>query len=105
VGLASSTIVFSHELVKQLSGLISPEQLRSLQQSLTTLSILTASEQAAVAKVVDTSFNKQMRICLYVSVVNVLISLTTYSWKKGASTAIDSNNETTDAREQEPGHE
>jgi hypothetical protein len=51
-----------------------------LQQSLSTISNLDLSQQAAVATVFSNSFNEQMRICTYLSAVAVIVAL--FTWQR-----------------------
>ena len=55
---------------------------------------LSTEDQAAVIHVLDTSFNKQMRICLYVTAVNVLVALATYTRNRSFPTPPGVNEET-----------
>lgn len=79
IGLAIATIVLNNKLDKKLTGVLNPTQLSNLKQSLSTIRELPLGEQGAVAQVYSNSFNQQMRICTYLSVVCVVASLATYS--------------------------
>jgi hypothetical protein len=68
IGLAIATIIFNKRVAADLSESLSPTQLENLQQSLSTISNLDLSQQAAVATVFSNSFNEEMRVCTYVSV-------------------------------------
>jgi hypothetical protein len=58
LGLSIATIVFNSNLVRELSGSLSPQKLLNLQRSLGTLSQLKPEQQAAVVEVYAESFNE-----------------------------------------------
>lgn len=73
-----ATIVLNNKLRRDLSGTLTDSQIRSLERSLDTLKDLNFSEQGLVAQVYAESFNAQMRICIYLSVVGLVAALATY---------------------------
>ena len=86
VGLAIATIVLNNKLRDGLSGKLTDGQIGSLEKSLSTLKDLDLSEQSLVAQVYADSFNAQMRICTYVSIIGLLAAMATYQ-KTPASVA------------------
>jgi len=80
IGLAIATIIFNRRVATDLSEALSATQLENLQQSLSTISSLNLSQQAAVATVFSNSFNEQMRVCIYLLAVALIVALLT--WQK-----------------------
>jgi hypothetical protein len=78
IGLSIATIILNHKLTTQLTGIVSPSQLRNLEQSLTTILKLGSADRAAVAVVYAASFNAQMRICTYLSAVAIVAAMGTF---------------------------
>lgn len=86
LGLSFATIVLNHKLTTELVDILTPAQLRNLEQSLTTILRLNAADRAAVAVVYAASFNSQMRICTYLSAAGIVAAMGTFL-KKPASIA------------------
>jgi hypothetical protein len=98
VGLAIATIIFNQRVAADLSESLSATQLENLQQSLSTISSLDLSQQAAVAMVFSNSFNEQMRVCTYLSAVAVIVAL--FTWQRNpASVAENKARQATSAAE------
>lgn len=74
IGLATGTIILNNKLNNGLAGVLDAAQIKSLEQSLSTIGTLSATNRAIVANVFSDSFNKQMRVCTYLS-VRAIISL------------------------------
>ena len=81
-----ATIVLNSKLRKDLSGTLTDDQIGALEKSLNTLKDLNLSEQGLVAQVYADSFNDQMRICTYLSILGLLAAIATYQ-KTPASVA------------------
>jgi hypothetical protein len=70
----------NQQVAASLFEYLSAAQLENLQQSLSTISSLDPAQQAAVSIVFSNSFNEQMRVCMYVSVVSVILAL--FTWQR-----------------------
>ena len=78
IGLSIATIILNRKLTRELTGILSPSQLRSLEQSLTTILKLDSADRAAVAVIYAASFNAQMRICIYLSTAAIVAAMGTF---------------------------
>ena len=75
-----ATIIFNHNIATDLPGILTPTQLTSLHQSITTIFDLEPQQQFKVAEAFADSFNKQMRVCMYLSAAAVIVAL--FTWQK-----------------------
>jgi hypothetical protein len=80
IGLSMATIIFNHNIATDLPGILTPTQLTSLHQSITTIFDLEPQQQFKVAEAFADSFNKQMRVCMYLSAAAVIVAL--FTWQK-----------------------
>ncbi|KAL8699912.1 MAG: hypothetical protein Q9201_005739 [Fulgogasparrea decipioides] len=78
IGLSVATIVLNNKLNSSLSGVLDAAKIKSLKQSLDTMSDLSPVNQGLVAQVYKNSFNEQMRICTYLSAAALLAAIATY---------------------------
>lgn len=78
IGLSVANIILNHKISSKLTGILSPMELRDLQQSLNTAFKLAPSKQLEVVRVYASSFNSQMRVCLYLSILGFFVSHLTY---------------------------
>ncbi|KAL9103460.1 MAG: hypothetical protein Q9163_001488 [Psora crenata] len=78
IGLSISTIVLNNKLRNGLAGALDPPRIKSLQQSLSTISTLSPANQGLVAQLFSEAFNDQMRICTYLSAATLLAAIATY---------------------------
>ena len=79
IGLAIATIIQNSNFVDDLKNVIDPQQLAGLQRSLNTLDQLEKSKQRQVRHVFAEAFNKEMRVCMYVSIAAFVLSFLTLS--------------------------
>jgi hypothetical protein len=87
IGLAIATTIFNWRVAADLPETLNATQLDNLQQSLSIISSLDPSQQMAVAIVFSNSFNEEMRICTYVSIVAVIVSLLT--WERNPASVAE----------------
>jgi hypothetical protein len=87
IGLAIATIIFNHNIAADLSGTLSPALLLNVQQSITTIFDLDPGQQVEVAAVFASSFNTQMRICMYMAMAALVASL--FTWQKSPAHAVE----------------
>jgi hypothetical protein len=87
IGLAIATIIFNHDIAADLADTLSPIQLSNLQQSITTIFDLEPQQQANVAEVFADSFNKQLRVCMYLSAAALVVAI--FSWQKNPASVDD----------------
>ncbi len=73
-----ATIVLNNRLRGGLSGILTDAQVGSLEKSFYTIKDLNLSEQSLATQLFASSFNAQMRICTYVSVVGLAAAVATY---------------------------
>lgn len=78
IGLSVANIILNNEISNKLTGILTPMELTDLQQSLNTAIKLAPSKQLEVVRVYASSFNSQMRICLYLSIFGFFVSHLTY---------------------------
>ncbi|KAL8730918.1 MAG: hypothetical protein Q9181_004490 [Wetmoreana brouardii] len=78
IGLSMATIVLNNKLNSNLAGVLDAAKIKSLKQSLDTMSDLSPVNQGLVVKVYKNSFNEQMRICTYLSAAALLAAIATY---------------------------
>ena len=78
IGLSTATIVLNNKLSNGLAGVLDPARIKSLEQSLNTISTLSPANQGFVAQIYTDAFNEQMRICTYLSAAALLAAVTTY---------------------------
>ena len=86
IGLSMATIVLNNKLSTCLTGVLDPARVKSLDQSLNSISTLNSNDQALVAQAYTDAFNSQMRVCTYLSAVALLAAIATYQ-KNPASVA------------------
>lgn len=86
IGLSMATIVLNNKLSNGLTELLDPARIKSLEQSLSTISTLSPANQGLVAQLYTDAFNEQMRICTYLSAAALFAALATYQ-KNPASVA------------------
>jgi hypothetical protein len=92
IGLAIATIIFNHNISTQLPVVLSPSQLSSLEQSITTIYGLDTEQQGRVATVFASSFSTQMRVCTYLAAAAVVTAA--FTWQKNpASVGDDKTNQ------------
>ena len=91
IGLSVATIIFNHNIATDLPGILSPTQLTNLQQSITTIFDLEPQQQVKVAEAFADSFNKQMRFCMYLSAVAVVVAL--FTLQKNPASVADAESE------------
>jgi hypothetical protein len=87
IGLAIASIILSQQVSTNLSEALNVTQLKNLQQSLSTLSSLDLSQQAAVAVVFSNAFNEQMRVCTYSSAVALIVAL--FTWQRNPASVLE----------------
>jgi hypothetical protein len=87
IGLAIASMILNQQVATNLAEALSVTQLKNLQQSLSTLSSLELSQQAAVAIVFSNSFNEQMRICTYSSALALIVAL--FTWKRNPACVVE----------------
>ena len=78
IGLSIATIVLNNKLSDGLAGDLDPARIKSLEQSLNTISTLSPANQSRVVQLYSDAFNEQMRICTYVSAAALLAAFATY---------------------------
>lgn len=81
-----ATIVLNNKLSNGLAGVLDPGRIKSLEQSLSTISTLSPANRGLVAQLYTDAFNEQMRICTYLSAAALLAAVATYQ-KNPASVA------------------
>lgn len=81
-----ATIVLNRKLSNGLTGVLDPGRIKSLEQSLSTISTLSPANRDLVAQLYTDAFNEQMRICTYLSAAALLAAVATYQ-KNPASVA------------------
>ena len=79
IGLAASTIIFNEHVGRDLSSLLTAQQVYALRQSLNALPSFSEEQQEAVRTTFARSFNDQLRICTYVSAVCWVVVLASWS--------------------------
>lgn len=87
IGLSMATIVLNKKLSNGLTGVLDPAQIKSLEQSLSTVSSLSPANRVLVAQLYTDAFNEQMRICTYLLAAALLAAAATYQ-KHPASVAV-----------------
>lgn len=90
IGLAVATILSNNRLSNNLVTVLSPAEIEAVQRSLETISNLQPSQQIAVAKAFAESFNDQMRLCLGVCAVSILVAVST--WQRNPATLEENRN-------------
>ncbi len=105
VGLAMATTVLNNRLRTGLSGVLTEDQITSLEKSLTTLRDLSPFEQGQVAQLYADGFNAQMRICTYLSVVGVIAAIATYQRTPATIAAMKEKQEAASFESSKPGTE
>ncbi|EPQ63444.1 Bgt-1520 [Blumeria graminis f. sp. tritici] len=80
IGLSTANILLNSKIGSELKSVLSPTELQNLRQSISTIINLTPIQQAKTIGVFAHSFNSQMRICLYLSVISVFVAL--FTWQK-----------------------
>jgi hypothetical protein len=78
VGVAVSMIILNDDISKSLSSALSPTQLADFYSSPISILNFTLTEQIQVRQTFILTFNKDMRMCMYVSVVCLLVTLCAY---------------------------
>ncbi|KAL8719830.1 MAG: hypothetical protein Q9225_003208 [Loekoesia sp. 1 TL-2023] len=78
IGLSMATIVLNKKLSSGLVGVLDAAKIKSLEQSLNTISDLSPANQGLVAQMYTNAFNDQMRICTYLSAAALLAAIATY---------------------------
>lgn len=78
VGVAVSMIILNDDIGKSLSNILSPAQLSDFYSSPISILNFTPIEQYYVRETFILTFNKDMRMCMYVSVVCLLVTLCAY---------------------------
>ncbi|TEY78587.1 hypothetical protein BOTCAL_0047g00100 [Botryotinia calthae] len=81
IGIADSTAILSLAQQTQLTGIVSPEQLASLE---TSAKLMTYAQLHAVRQAYSDSFSEDMKVCAVVAGVCVLVTIGT--WKKNPVT-------------------
>lgn len=76
IGLSIATTVLNKKLSSGLAGVLEPAKIKSLEQSLNTISDLSPANRGLVAQMYTISFNDQMRICTYLSAAALAASAT-----------------------------
>jgi hypothetical protein len=71
-------IILNDDISKSLSGVLSPTQLADFYSSPISILNFTLVEQIQVRETFILTFNKDMRICMYVSVICLLVTLCAY---------------------------
>lgn len=99
IALSLATIIFNHNIAIDLPGILSPTQLSSLQQSITTIFDLEPQQQIRVAEVFAKSFNNEMRLCMYLSVVALVVALLT--WQKNPTSSTYAKSQPTASAERQ----
>ncbi|SZF00945.1 unnamed protein product [Blumeria hordei] len=80
IGLSTANILLNSKIGSELKSVLSPTELQNLRQSISTIINLTPIQQAKTIGVFAHSFNSQMRICLYLSIISVFVAL--FTWQK-----------------------
>jgi hypothetical protein len=78
VGVAVSMMILNDDISKSLSNVLSPTQLADFYSSPISILNFTLIEQYYVRETFILTFNKNMRMCMYVSVVCLLVTLCAY---------------------------
>lgn len=78
IGIAASNAIFNTTCAKQLVGILTPEQIQSLQTSTRILTVLDQSSREAVRLAYADSFRSSLRMCIYVAAVCLVITAFTY---------------------------
>lgn len=81
IGLAVSTIIFNIRIGTDLKGILSPSEITALRQTLNSIPSFSVPQQAAISYAFATSFNAQLRVCMYVAAVCWVVSACTWSAK------------------------
>ena len=79
IGLACSTIVLNIRFGTDLQGILSAAEIRSLRESLNVIPSFTVEKQVAVQHAFAHAFSDQFRVCMYIAVACVILSLCNYS--------------------------
>jgi hypothetical protein len=79
VGVAVSMLLLNNDIATSLTNILTPTQLIAFYQSPIAILTFTPEEQLAVRETFITAFNKDMRMCMYVSVVCLVATLC--SWQ------------------------
>lgn len=75
IGIAASTAILGVTQRRQLSGILTPDQLAILESSAKTF---TAEQLQAVRKAYSDSFRQDLRVCAIISGICILITLSAY---------------------------
>ena len=102
IGLAISTIIFNIRIGTELKGVLSPSQITALRQTLNSIPDFSLSQQAAISHAFALSFNAQMRVCMYIAAVCLVVSACTWSAK---ATPLLKRKEMHDAAIEDPNSE
>lgn len=79
IGIAASSAVFNHQLHENLSGLLSTEEINSIQTSFGMVTRTFDPEQLeAVRLTFASSFDESLRICTYVAAAGVVAAAFTW---------------------------
>lgn len=78
VGVAISTIILNDNIVRDLTGHVTPSQLRDFLASPIAGYSWTLQQQAYVRVSETETFNTEMRVCTYIAAACLLVSLFTY---------------------------
>lgn len=79
IGLACSTIVLNIRFGTDLQQTLSPAEIQSLRQTLNVIPSFTTKQQVAVQHAFAHAFSDQFRVCMYIAVACVILSLCNYS--------------------------
>nr|POE88313.1 efflux pump fus6 [Quercus suber] len=79
IGLSIATIIFNSLATSQLAGVLTPDELSQLLKSPQTAYQFPLDKQIAVREVFGHSFNKQLRVCMYIAAVSFVVSLLGFS--------------------------
>lgn len=81
IGLAASTIIFNIRIGTDLKDVLSPSEITELRHTLNAIPTFTPLQQAAISDAFASSFNAQLRVCMYVAAVCWVVSACTWSAK------------------------
>lgn len=80
IGIAASNAVFTATCAKDLQGILTPKQIAELQTNTQIMSTLDETAKQAVRVAYSDSFDKSLKICLYISAVNLAVNL--FTWQR-----------------------
>lgn len=74
-------------MTSELKTVLTPDELQNARESLSSIIHIAPFKQVAIIRIFALTFSDQMRICLYLSIFGVFVSLLT--WEKNPASVED----------------